>query len=293
VDERVFAQLEHRLAEGGAVVLASVTGTRGAVPRRRGSRMLVTRGDTAFSIGGGEAEARVVEAARRLLRASDPVARIDIDLGGGADAAGVCGGGMRIALRRWQGEADLARARELAAALRAGRTVALSASEAGSEGADELLRPNERLLIVGGGHCGLALCELARPLDFELWVYDARPECFASDRFAGARTLSGPPSELGLALETARPVYAVLLNRDFHADVSALRELCAGPPAFWTMMGSRRRIAEVRAALPQFQAQLETLVAPAGLELDAETPHEIAVSILAQLVQARRRLRVL
>ena len=54
------------------------------------------------------------------------------------------------------------------------------------------------------------------------------------------------------------------------------------------MMGSVRRIAEVRAALPEFVSALEHLQAPVGMEIGAETPHEIAVSILARLIADRR-----
>ena len=85
----------------------------------------------------------------------------------------------------------------------------------------------------------------------------------------------------------AREVYAVLLNRDFHADIATLEVLCRRPPPFLGMMGSRRRIREVFEALPQHRTTLERLQAPIGLEIEAETPHEIAVSILAQLIQWR------
>ena len=292
MDEPLFTRLAERLARGEAVALASVRATRGAVPRTRGSRMLIGLAQDEFSVGGGEAEARVVAAARRLLAGDAHAGEVGIDLSGRPGSAGVCGGDMRVVLSRWQGEAARARALALATTLQAGVSAKLAASELGDpDGPDETLLPNERLLIVGGGHCGEALCTLARPLAFDIWVHDARPDCFAPGRFEGARTLCGPASELRSALDTARPVYAVLLNRDFPADVAALRELAPRPPAFWAMMGSRKRIGEVRAALPEHAAALETLVAPVGIEIGAETPHEIAVSILAQLIAARCRLR--
>ena len=75
----------------------------------------------------------------------------------------------------------------------------------------------------------------------------------------------------------------MLLNRDYASDVAALAVLCRKPPAFLGMMGSQRRIAEVRAALPAHAQALERLQAPVGLDIEAQSPHEIAVSILAQL----------
>ena len=256
MDERLFARLAARLRDG-PVVLATVLDTRGAVPREAGAKMLIGSDWTEFSVGGGAAEARVIDAARALREDRDEVA---IDLSGRAGAQGVCGGSMRIALERWN---DGARAARIAATLAAG---------------DEIdgLRPDVRLLIAGGGHCGAALQDLARFLDFEVVVCDARPELSA-------------PTTLGEALDTPRRVYAVLLNRDYEADVAALRVLAAKPPRFAGMMGSKKRIMTVRASLPEHAGWLETVVAPVGIELDAQTPHEIAVSILAQLVEFRRR----
>uniref|UniRef100_UPI0021475E41 XdhC family protein n=1 Tax=Tahibacter caeni TaxID=1453545 RepID=UPI0021475E41 len=95
MDEALFAQLAARLARE-AVVVASVVETVGATPRKRGARMLVGADTTAFSIGGGLAEARAIGAARALLAGGDAAATIEIDLGGGPGAAGICGGRMRL-----------------------------------------------------------------------------------------------------------------------------------------------------------------------------------------------------
>jgi xanthine dehydrogenase accessory factor len=95
-------------------------------------------------------------------------------------------------------------------------------------------------------------------------------------------------ARLEVATATERRVLAVLLNRDLQADVAALRALAPAVPAFIGMMGSVRRIAEVRAALPEFASALEHVQAPVGMDLGAETPHEIAVSILARLIADRR-----
>lgn len=290
MDERLFARLAV-LLEHEPVVLASVIDTRGATPRKGGSRMLVTAAGSELSIGGGEAEARAIDAARAMLPARADDAVLDIDLTGRPGAAGVCGGTMRVSFRRWHDAADRARADEIARSLRAGTTVALGPAELGRAAGGERASPDIRLLIVGGGHCGLALYELARHLDFEIWVHDPRPERCAQGRYGNATTLCGGFEQLTRALDTAREVYAVLLNRDYPSDVAALRALAVRPPAFLGMMGSRKRIAEVLDALPAQRAALAALQAPIGLEIEAETPHEIAVSILAQLIQRRRRPR--
>lgn len=284
MDERLFTCLAARL-EHEAVVLATVHRARGATPRRVGSRMLIAADWCAFSVGGGQAEARVIATARTLLTNAQDETDLAIDLSGRAGAAGVCGGHMQVRLQRWHGAADCARAQALCAALRRGETLDWQPAP---DLPPQRLRPQARLLIVGAGHCGLALHEAAQALGFEIWVQDARAECFADGRFAGATVLCGEPTVLAQALDTAREVYAVLLNRDYASDVAALEVLCRRPPCFLGMMGSARRIAAVRAALPQYAAPLQWLRAPIGLDIDAQTPEEIAVSILAQLVQARR-----
>jgi xanthine dehydrogenase accessory factor len=292
MSERLFARLAARLAAGESPVLACVLDTRGATPRQRGACMLVDAGDIDGTIGGGEAEARVVAAAR-ALREGEAV-RLAIDLTGRPGAAGVCGGHMDIAARRWSPAIDLARAREIADRLAQGERVPLAPSDVGADQPlSELpaIEPDARLLIVGGGHCGEALHRLARELDFDVWVHDARAACFAQADFTGATVLCGDASRLAEALDTARPVYAVLLNRDYPADIAALAVIAPAAPVFVGMMGSRRRVAQVRAALPQLETTLASLASPVGLEIGAETPEEIAVSILAQLIAARSALR--
>lgn len=285
MNERLFEKLYTALSEG-PVVLASVLETRGATPRKGGSRMLITGNGCHGSVGGGMAEARVIDAARLLLASNVPTAQLEIDLTGREGAAGVCGGVMRIGLRQWHGTEDLQRIRAITTQLRSGERVTLTEADTG--GNAQPIDPDVRLLIIGAGHCGLALFDLASHLDFDIWVYDERAEAVA--QFAGASQLTGEATSLLSALNTSREVFAVCLNRDFHTDVGVLRVLCQRPPHFLGMMGSGKRISEVMDALPDFADALANLNAPVGIDIDAQTPHEIAVSILAQLIRVRRSM---
>lgn len=288
-DERLFAQLAASL-DHETVVLASVLSTRGATPRKRGARMLIAADQCAFSVGGGLAEARVIAAARALLHSGQQQSTVAIDLSGGVDAAGVCGGEMTLGLRRWQGEADALRAHCIADTLADGRCIALTADDLGHDDATDLAHPNPRLLIVGGGHCGIAVYQMARFLDFDLWLFDDRPESAASAPLADATVLHGDFPQIDKALHSERELHAVLLNRDYHADIATLRVLAKRPPAFISMMGSQRRIQQVRDALPELSNVLSHLTAPVGLAIGAQTPHEIAVSILAQVIRDQHRV---
>jgi xanthine dehydrogenase accessory factor len=289
MDEGLFSRLAARL-QGEAVVLASVHDTRGATPRKRGSRMLITAQATEFSIGGGAAEARVIDAAQALLREGGLSLEVQIDLSGRTGSSGVCGGAMRLTLRRWNGDVDRVRAEHLAAELGQGRAITVTGSDTGdAPDVRARLEPDPRLLIVGAGHCGQALCELARHLAFDRWVFDERATALEGADYAGATRRSGEPALLADAFASDREVYAVLLNRGYASDVATLRVLAGRKLAYLGMMGSRKRIAEVLDALDSgARADLEPrLHAPIGLDIGAHTPHEIAVSILAQIVQVR------
>ena len=252
--------------------------------------MLISTDASEGSVGGGLAEARVIAAAREMLGADADNAMLAIDLGGGVDAAGVCGGRMHIVLHRWSGAADCQRAERMVRKLTQGQRVSLDAETLGPDVERQQAIPSVRLLIVGAGHCGAALSELAHPLDFDIHVIDSRAECLESTSFAQATLHHGDAGVLAQLIDCQRDVQAVLLNRNFEADVAALRILCQKPPRFLGMLGSHRRIAEVRRALPDLHEALRDLVAPIGLEIGAETPHEIAISILAQLIANRRQI---
>jgi xanthine dehydrogenase accessory factor len=303
--ESLLPLLDERM-HGSPVVMASVIATRGATPRGAGSRMLIWNDGSAGSIGGGMAEGRVLAAAVELLRQERERCELSIDLSGRPGAAGICGGQMQLALRRWAGPADQQRAEELAQRLANGQAVTLDALELGCSDPDfpaQRIEPNDRLLIIGGGHCGQALYELAQPLDFDLALYDERPDYAHPTRYPAAKLWSGDIERIAHALQTDRRVLAILLSRDYQTDIAALRVLTravrasASPvptlqsPAFIGMLGSSRRIASVRAALADTDPELDfdRIHAPIGLPIKAHTPHEIAISILAQLIAFRHK----
>ncbi len=286
MDERLFSTLARWLADQ-PVVLASVASTQGATPRKLASRMLIRVDGIEGSVGGGLAEARVISRAREMLDAEVDSATLEIDLGGGIGSAGVCGGRMAMALRRWSSAADCERVEQIARKLSEGWRVLLDAEMLGGDVVPQQAIPNVRLLILGAGHCSAALSAFAHLLDFDIHVFDSRAEILLSQSFAHATVHEGL-ADLRVQLDSGeRDVQAVLLNRNFEADVAALRLLCKKPPRFLGMLGSQRRVAEVRRALPDLQHELRDLVAPIGLQIGAETPQEIAISILAQLIEHR------
>lgn len=155
--------------------------------------------------------------------------------------------------------------------------------------------PIERLVIVGAGHISVPLAQLGAMLGFRVTVLDDREEFTSEERFPAAAEVRRVDfrkafDEGGLA---GAESYVVLVTRGHRYDVDCLRQLLARPelPRYVGLIGSRRRVRAalsslLRAGVPR--ERLSPLRAPVGLDLGGETPEEIALSIAAEVVAARR-----
>jgi xanthine dehydrogenase accessory factor len=155
------------------------------------------------------------------------------------------------------------------------------------------LSRDPELVICGGGHVALALCETAQKIGFSVTVIDDRREFANADRFPGARRVIcsgfGPALD---ALENKCAWYAVM-TRGHEFDKICLDSILRFPFMYLGMIGSRTKIAYTRERLLSegvTEVQLAELHAPIGLSIGAQTPQEIAVSIAAQLIQERAKL---
>jgi xanthine dehydrogenase accessory factor len=158
----------------------------------------------------------------------------------------------------------------------------------------EAHRAPPELLIVGAGHIARPLCRIGAMLGFRVTVLDDRPEFATRERFPEAeRVLRADFSEPFRGIGIGSGTHLVLVTRGHKYDFEALRDVLARPalPAYVGMVGSRRR---TRAALEQLAREgvaperLRAVHAPVGLDIRAETPEEIAVSIAAEMVAVRR-----
>jgi xanthine dehydrogenase accessory factor len=156
----------------------------------------------------------------------------------------------------------------------------------------EVVAVPDQLLIVGGGHCGRALAGAAALLgNFEVTLLDDRPD-FANDEDwpPGVSVVHVAPDFSGLSERVHARTFVVLVSRGAGTDEQALRQVIDTEPAYIGMMGSRRK---VRTVLDHLRAEgisterLARVHAPIGLAIGAETPAEIAVSILAQIIAVR------
>jgi xanthine dehydrogenase accessory factor len=151
--------------------------------------------------------------------------------------------------------------------------------------------PRCRLVIVGGGHVGKAVADLAAELEFDVWIADDRPEFVAEERFPRAeRRISGPVERVLPDLEITPDTYCLIVTRGHNHDQEALFHLADRGARYVGLIGSRRKIKLIFENLAAEGISREALAkvhAPLGIDIGSQTVPEIAVSICAELVAHR------
>jgi len=152
--------------------------------------------------------------------------------------------------------------------------------------------PEEKLLILGGGYVGQAVAALAARLDFNITVADDRAEFSAAGRFPpGVRTLCGSYAEIVDAFPFDSATYVAMVTRGHLTDLECVRALLRKRYRYAGFIGSERKAQLLREQLRNDgfdQERIDALHAPIGLDINAETPAELAVSIMAQMIAVRR-----
>jgi xanthine dehydrogenase accessory factor len=155
------------------------------------------------------------------------------------------------------------------------------------------------LIIVGAGHIAVPLATVAMLCDFEVTVLDDRPQYAHPDRFPTAQRVIAGPFRAELQKLRATPgafgphTSIVLVTRGHQYDVESLLEVLDDPLGYIGMIGSRRRIRAVFELLEQEQgvppAKFDRVYAPIGIDIGARTPGEIAVCIMAEIINVMRK----
>jgi xanthine dehydrogenase accessory factor len=255
VDQGLIRDLLAAGEQGRSVVLATVIATDRSVPRHAGSKMLVFRdGSTQGTIGGGEMEARVIREALGCLADGKP-RLVDYNLVDPSSGdPGVCGGSVHLYLEPYM--------------------------------------PTPTVFVIGCGHVGRAVVDLAHWMGFRVVAYDDRPEHVEPDALTNADVvLSGDLAEAMRNHPPTAETHVVMVTRNVALDLSLLPTVLTSEARTIGLMGSKRRWDTTRARLAELgvtEEQISRVHSPIGIELQAETPEEIAVSILAEIVACRR-----
>lgn len=298
--DRILTAARDWSAAGHGVAIATVAETWGSAPRRAGSH-LVVRDDGLFegSVSGGCVEGDVIANALELIPEGG-FRRLEY---GVADATAwevglACGGRIAILVQALHPDRFPPELLDrLAKARRAGRELALSTDAEGRTREGDIegafvnrYAPRLRLAIVGAVHIAQALVPMARLLGYDVKLVDPRG-LFAADARFGNVTVDGRWPDEALAEWKPNAASAVVtLTHDPKLDDPALLAALASPAFYIGALGSRRthaaRLERLAAgATPQ---QLARIHGPAGLDLGAASPAEIALSVAAQMTAAWR-----
>ena len=284
------------LLEAGAPV-AAVTITRvvRSAPRGVGATLAVTADARVIgSLSGGCVEGDAVMLGLDALR-SGGVRRGRFGFTGPDDAivaAGLaCGGAIEVVAYPVDGADPRVRAAMQRAA--AGRESAIDLDLGDGTTLELRRRSRPRLIVLGAGEHAAALCRVGAAAGFAVTVCDAWALLVTRERFPEASDLVvAPPHEYLASLEAPDDRTAVcVLTHDERLDVPAIRTALRLPVGFVGAMGSRATVARRTALLTQAgvtDAELGRLHSPLGLDLGAETPEETALSVIAEIVAARR-----
>jgi xanthine dehydrogenase accessory factor len=248
----LYAQVAALVAEGQPFVLATVIESAGSTPQKPGSKMVVLEdGSLRGTVGGGAIEQQIVEAALALLAAPELTRVIETHLT--HELGMCCGGRMKVFLEKHGAPA--------------------------------------KLTVFGAGHVAKELAALAHQVGFRVTVVDARPEWASAERFPGCEVLQKDPADHARAVPGGAQEYFCVTTHDHPLDQSVVEALLNKPSAYLGVIGSRRKAERFRMRIKATGAEdaaLDRIRSPMGLPIGALTPQEIAVSIVAELVQVRR-----
>lgn len=305
-------------AHGRPMALATVVSTRGSTYRRAGARLLIPdEGEPIGNISGGCLEGDVARIGREVIAAGEP-RLVEFDMTADDDAVwgyGLgCNGAIELfveptagalesvgALRSGEGAClviplsgpDLGVHRletdgAAAAALRDGRPLVQELD--GERVYYEPLLPPLRLLVCGAGHDAVPLVRQAVELGWRVVVVDVRHALMTPERFPRADFGSPDPEAAAEALTPDRRTAVILMNHNYLRDIAYLRSFIRTPLAYLGVLGPRGRTEQMLAEIGAPEA-IARLHAPAGLDIGAEGPEEVAHAVISEILAVMRGRR--
>ncbi|NLX84466.1 MAG: xanthine dehydrogenase [Synergistaceae bacterium] len=253
MDRDILNVIHSEVEAGGFGVLCTVTEESGSTPRSKGASMWVRiDGSISGTIGGGLIEFEAINKAKELLNSGESMLVWKKDL---TERNGMlCGGAATIYM--------------------------------------EVIGREDELVIFGGGHVGKAVAEVGAFVGFRVTIWDERKEFANKENIPCARSVVCPIDDIynnGIDLHDRS--YVVIMTRGHSLDAEAVAITDKMPGAYYGMIGSRSKIESIRKTLLArgvSQEHLDRIHQPIGLPIKAETPEEIAVSILAEMIAVRR-----
>ena len=256
-DTEIILRLHQELEKGRAAVLCTLIVKEGSGPRDPGTKMLVTAdGENLGTIGGGGMERLLVEEALGALEEGKP-RTLHFALGvpareGMIPVDSKCGGEVKIFM--------------------------------------DVVKPDPRLIVMGSGLIAQAVARYAHDCGFMVVVVDDA-ETATPENFPEMTVVNDPYPESLKQVEIRQSDYVAMLHGETGFELAGLRHAVEAKPAFIGLLGSSNKAREHRKQLKEegYDPEvLDSIKGPIGLDISAETPAEIGVSIVAELIQAKR-----
>lgn len=240
-------------AKGAPFAVATIIDVKGSTPRNVAKMIIRSDGSISGTIGGGLAEHFVITESVAAIRGNkSKVVEYTLDNQAADGIQMLCGGKISVFI--------------------------------------EVVNPQPRIVMIGAGHVGYAMGRLVDFLGYQLVIVDDREEFANADKYPTAVEIFYNP-DMGKAVEglvVDNNSYIVIATKD--ADYQALKGVICSEAAYIGMIGSKRKVALIDEELKKEgipTERIKEIYAPVGLDIGAETPEEIAVSILAEVLKVR------
>lgn len=316
--------IENRLAKRQSVMLLVVAESSGSSPGRAGYKMAVAEnGELAGSIGGGVMEVNLVEQSRAFLSEPGAVATgllpqylvEQIHQKNSPHSSGMICSGRQTVIFNLLTPENSGTVENVIHALESGKiahfrlsqdSIALGpASDSANQSKIifektgeaeftyiEKLGYKNKLYIVGGGHCALALSEIVSKLDFRISIFDDRPDLntIEKNQFAHEITIIESYDHIGEFIPAGRHNYVVVMTLGYSSDEIVIRNLLDKDFKYFGVLGSQAKMAVLLKTLEKDGLPADRIAkirTPVGLPINSHTPEEIAVSIAAEIIAVK------
>ena len=318
--KQFWEELRQKLSENQKIFLALVAHHTKGSPGTTGAKLWVAEtGETYGTIGGGIMEHNLIDRAKEILTREDFKPEIQTlyhrTSGLGEKSGMICSGSQTNLYYLCQPSRDKEIIEKVVSLIEqdisgslfidlSGMSVeekAINLSQpaiqltqnSGRWRYEEQLLNRQRIAIIGGGHCSLALSRVMSQLDYEVLVFDTRHEVstLTQNTYARSVKIVEDYQEVGALIPFPQLTCVVVMTTDFTSDIRALLGVVSLPFPFIGVIGSRAKIATILEPLQQAgvsESVLSRIYAPLGLPIGSHTPEEIAISIAAQILQERK-----
>ena len=252
----IYQEIIESIESGKEAALVTIMAAANSTPRGVATKMLVRAdGSIIGTIGGGAAEAEAIKIAIEVMK-TGKAKRHQFSLVPGKEPGMVCGGEMEIFV--------------------------------------EPILQTTTLYLFGAGHISLALVKISKLLGFRVFVIDDRKDLAVKERFPDADLILVEDFENAFSkIDIDKQSYIVIVTHGHHDDERVLGRAILTPAKYIGMIGSRRKRNILYKKLLEegfTQGDLNRVYSPIGVDIGAETPEEIAVSIVAELIKVRMGL---